>query len=406
MRNGGSGEAPDERRTHCDRGHTSRRRTCCPLGRGAVARTGLRRARARRRPRPGDVALRARHRLGPVPLDAAPAGAHAGHPRLPPPGGVASLRAGPPAVPARGGILGAAQRRGARRTWRTSSRRSARRPTSRCSTGTRSPTWHRCRDGTRCGCSPRSGDGCSRTAPRSARRSSRARQTPTCAPCCRRTGLPRHTPHTLTDPEAFLTRARRIRQRGYALDEGEQEVGVRCVAVAVPGNTLRLALFVSGPAPPDQRRPAPRGRSGAPGRRRSWGRAAILASASRRSTRRQTSREGAMVARHTRGSTRAERPHLSPASARSRRAPSATGRCSSTTRTRRSPWTERHVHRRQPGGPAPERLLAGRAAQMAFTEISPPSTSGAPWPPSGTRFDRDPSSSRRPYTTATATGSR
>jgi IclR family acetate operon transcriptional repressor len=40
-----------------------------------------------------------------------------------------------------------------------------------------------------------------------------------------------------------------VRRRGYAVDEGEQEVGVRCVAVVVPGSTLRLALSVSGPAP-------------------------------------------------------------------------------------------------------------------------------------------------------------
>ncbi|MEO7352539.1 MAG: IclR family transcriptional regulator [Marmoricola sp.] len=64
-----------------------------------------------------------------------------------------------------------------------------------------------------------------------------------------RTGLPRHTPHTFTDPEEFLEELGRVRQRGYAVDEGEQEVGVRCVAVVVPGSTLRLAMSVSGPAP-------------------------------------------------------------------------------------------------------------------------------------------------------------
>jgi IclR family acetate operon transcriptional repressor len=64
-----------------------------------------------------------------------------------------------------------------------------------------------------------------------------------------RTGLPRQTPHTLTDPEEFLAELQRIRERGYAVDEGEQEVGVRCVAVAVPGPALHLALSVSAPAP-------------------------------------------------------------------------------------------------------------------------------------------------------------
>ena len=37
-------------------------------------------------------------------------------------------------------------------------------------------------------------------------------------------------------------------EHGYAMDEGEQELGVRCVAVAVPGMPTRLALSVSGPA--------------------------------------------------------------------------------------------------------------------------------------------------------------
>jgi IclR family acetate operon transcriptional repressor len=64
-----------------------------------------------------------------------------------------------------------------------------------------------------------------------------------------RTGLPRHTPHTVTDPEELLTQLDLIRDRGYAMDEGEQEVGVRCVAVAVPGSRIRLAMSVSGPAP-------------------------------------------------------------------------------------------------------------------------------------------------------------
>jgi IclR family acetate operon transcriptional repressor len=64
-----------------------------------------------------------------------------------------------------------------------------------------------------------------------------------------RTGLPRHTPHTVTDPEELLAQLAGVRSRGYAMDEGEQEVGVRCVAVAVPGSTVRLAMSISGPAP-------------------------------------------------------------------------------------------------------------------------------------------------------------
>jgi IclR family transcriptional regulator, acetate operon repressor len=64
-----------------------------------------------------------------------------------------------------------------------------------------------------------------------------------------RTGMPAQTARTITDPEALLVELARIRRDGHAVDEGEQEVGVRCVAVAVPGTPQRLALSVSGPLP-------------------------------------------------------------------------------------------------------------------------------------------------------------
>lgn len=63
-----------------------------------------------------------------------------------------------------------------------------------------------------------------------------------------RTGMPRHTPNTMTDPKKFAAALAQTAEQGYALDEGEQEVGVRCVAVAVPDAPSRLALSVSGPA--------------------------------------------------------------------------------------------------------------------------------------------------------------
>jgi IclR family acetate operon transcriptional repressor len=53
----------------------------------------------------------------------------------------------------------------------------------------------------------------------------------------------------MTDPDVFLAALHGVRASGYALDEGEQEVGVRCVAVAVPDTAIRLAVSVSGPAP-------------------------------------------------------------------------------------------------------------------------------------------------------------
>jgi len=62
-----------------------------------------------------------------------------------------------------------------------------------------------------------------------------------------RTGMPRHTDHTLTQPSQFLASLVDVRERGFALDEGEQEVGVRCVAVSVPNAPQPMALSMSGP---------------------------------------------------------------------------------------------------------------------------------------------------------------
>lgn len=64
-----------------------------------------------------------------------------------------------------------------------------------------------------------------------------------------RTGMPARTPRTITDPEALLVELARVRREGFAVDEGEQEVGVRCVARPVPGPLGTLAVSVSGPAP-------------------------------------------------------------------------------------------------------------------------------------------------------------
>ena len=57
------------------------------------------------------------------------------------------------------------------------------------------------------------------------------------------------TEHTITDPDALLRALGQVRAQGYAVDEQEQELGVRCVAVAVPDAPSRIAMSVSGPAP-------------------------------------------------------------------------------------------------------------------------------------------------------------
>jgi IclR family acetate operon transcriptional repressor len=62
-----------------------------------------------------------------------------------------------------------------------------------------------------------------------------------------RTGMPQYTPSTLGTPEEFLAALAQVRKVGYALDEGEQEVGVRCVAVAVPAAPQPMAISMSGP---------------------------------------------------------------------------------------------------------------------------------------------------------------
>lgn len=63
-----------------------------------------------------------------------------------------------------------------------------------------------------------------------------------------RNGLPARTNRTITDPDAFLIHLATIQRQGYAVDEGEQEVGVRCIAVVVPGAATPSAISVSGPA--------------------------------------------------------------------------------------------------------------------------------------------------------------
>lgn len=60
-------------------------------------------------------------------------------------------------------------------------------------------------------------------------------------------GMARCTERTITTPGEFLAELDRVRQLGYALDEGEQEIGVRCVAVAVPESPRAMALSLSGP---------------------------------------------------------------------------------------------------------------------------------------------------------------
>ena len=64
------------------------------------------------------------------------------------------------------------------------------------------------------------------------------------------TGLPRYTETTITDPGQLQQELEMIPQQGYAVDHGEQEEGVRCLAAPVYGPKGRVvaAVSISGPS--------------------------------------------------------------------------------------------------------------------------------------------------------------
>lgn len=65
-----------------------------------------------------------------------------------------------------------------------------------------------------------------------------------------RGALEPRTPNTITDPSALLAELQATRDRGYSIDDVENEDGVRCVAAPVRGHTGEVvaALSVSAPA--------------------------------------------------------------------------------------------------------------------------------------------------------------
>ncbi|GAA0389729.1 IclR family transcriptional regulator [Streptomyces luteireticuli] len=63
-----------------------------------------------------------------------------------------------------------------------------------------------------------------------------------------RTGMPAATEKTITTPDAFVDALARVRDSGYAVDDNEQEIGVRCLAVPVPDSPTAAAISISGPA--------------------------------------------------------------------------------------------------------------------------------------------------------------
>lgn len=63
-----------------------------------------------------------------------------------------------------------------------------------------------------------------------------------------RTGMPVRTEHTLVTTDSMLVAVGEARELGYAVDDGEQELGVRCVAVPLPGLPFLAAISISGPS--------------------------------------------------------------------------------------------------------------------------------------------------------------
>lgn len=61
-------------------------------------------------------------------------------------------------------------------------------------------------------------------------------------------GMTRRTADTITSVDDFLAELAKVRRVGYAVDNGENEVDGRCVAVAIPGTPLPAALSLSAPA--------------------------------------------------------------------------------------------------------------------------------------------------------------
>ena len=70
----------------------------------------------------------------------------------------------------------------------------------------------------------------------------------------RRTGLPRYTRNTLTDPAALTRAAEQSACQGHALDDEEAEPGVGCIGALIRDAEGRVAAGLSVSAPIERRR--------------------------------------------------------------------------------------------------------------------------------------------------------
>lgn len=62
-------------------------------------------------------------------------------------------------------------------------------------------------------------------------------------------GMPASTPHTITSPEVMKAQLAEVRRLGYAWDDQERTIGVRCVAAPIFGYDGRVTATISVAAP-------------------------------------------------------------------------------------------------------------------------------------------------------------
>jgi DNA-binding IclR family transcriptional regulator len=68
----------------------------------------------------------------------------------------------------------------------------------------------------------------------------------------KRTGLPKYTDNTLTNPDDLLREVDRVRRQGYAFDNEEAEKGVSCIGAGIYNDEGRLVAGLSVSAPSDR----------------------------------------------------------------------------------------------------------------------------------------------------------
>ena len=70
-----------------------------------------------------------------------------------------------------------------------------------------------------------------------------------CETIISRTGLTKRTSNTITDPVRLMQYLATVRKNGYAIDDEENEVGIRCVAAPIQDERGRVkaAMSISGP---------------------------------------------------------------------------------------------------------------------------------------------------------------